>query len=103
MRTSGPLNITPTGTFGNPDFTVVATLSALPAGSYEIAWEGLGPPAQVRILKHGNPVVTAAATIVAIGKNAPANTTAWRTNPDGSFSLELLQFKDRNFALRFEP
>jgi len=75
----------------------------LPSGSYEIAWEGLGPPAQVRILKRGNPVVTVPATVVATGKNAPANTTAWRTNPDGSFSLELLQFKDRNFALRFEP
>jgi len=75
----------------------------LPAGSYEIAWEGLGPPAQVRILKHGNPVATVPAMVVATGKNAPASTTAWRTNPDGSFSLELLQFKDRNFALRFEP
>jgi len=75
----------------------------LAAGSYDIAWEGLGPLAQVRILKHGNPVLTAPATVVATGRNAPANTTAWRTNPDGSFSLELLQFKDRNFALRFDP
>ena len=47
--------------------------------------------------------MTAPATVVAIGKNAPTNNTAWRTNPDGSFSLKLLQFKDRNFALRFEP
>lgn len=75
----------------------------LPAGSYEVAWEGLGPLAQVRILKHGNPVVNVQATVVAMGKGAPGNQTAWRTNPDGSFSLELLQFKDRNFALRFEP
>ena len=73
------------------------------AGSYEVAWEGLGPVAQVRILKRGKPVVKAQATIVALSKDALANNTAWRTNPDGSFSLELLQFKDRNFALRFEP
>ena len=44
-----------------------------------------------------------AATVAAMGKDAPANDTAWRTNPDGSFSLDLLQFKGRNFALRFDP
>jgi len=75
----------------------------LPPGSYEVAWEGLGPVAQVRILKRGKAVVNVQATVAALGKDAPANNTAWRTNPDGSLSLELLQFKDRNFALRFEP
>lgn len=75
----------------------------LPAGSYEVAWEGLGPAAQVSILKRGKPVANAHATVAAMGKDAPANDTAWRTNPDGSFSLDLLQFKGRNFALRFDP
>jgi hypothetical protein len=75
----------------------------LAAGGYEVAWEGLGPLAQVRFLKHGNAVVKAPATVVAMGKDARANDAALRTNPDGSFSLELLQFKDRNFALRFGP
>jgi len=75
----------------------------LSAGSYEVAWEGLGPPAQVRVLKRGNLVVTAPAIVEATGRDAPANHTALRTNPDGSFSLELVHFKDRNFALRFEP
>ena len=82
---------------------VRAAAQTLPAGSYEVAWEGLGPVAQVRILKHGKPVVNAQATVVALGKDAPGNKTAWRTDPDGSLSLESLQFKDRNFALRFEP
>jgi hypothetical protein len=88
-------------------FVLVQPLSAagqtLPAGSYEAAWEGLGPQAQVHILKRGKPAVNAPATVVALGKDAPANKTAWRTNPDGSFALDLLQFKDRNFALRFDP
>lgn len=74
----------------------------LPAGSYEVAWEGLGPAAQVRILKRGNAVANLPATVVALGRDAPANKTAWRTDPDGSFSLESLQFKGRNFALHFE-
>ena len=75
----------------------------LPAGSYEVTWEGLGLMAQVHILKHGTPIENAQATVIALGKDAPANDTACRINPDGSFSLELLQFKDRNFALRFDP
>jgi len=75
----------------------------LPSDRYEVAWEGLGPVAQVSILKRGRPVANAKATVVALGKDAPANDTAWRTNPDGSFSLDLLQFKGRNFALRFDP
>jgi hypothetical protein len=75
----------------------------LPAGSYEITWEGLGPLARVRILKRGNPIITASAMVVALGKDAPRNDTALRSNPDGSFSLESVQFKDRNFARRFQP
>jgi len=75
----------------------------LPAGSYEAAWDGLGPVAQVRILKRGKTVVSAQATVVALGKDAPINKTDWRTGPDGSLSLDSLQFKDRNFALSFAP
>lgn len=74
----------------------------LPAGNYEIAWDGLGPVAQVRILKRGKTVFTGDATVAALGKDAPANDTAWRTSPDGTFSLDLLQFKGQNFALRFD-
>ena len=81
---------------------VIEAGQTLPAGSYEVAWEGLGPLAQVSLSKHGLDV-TAAATVVALGQDAPANDTALRTNPDGSFSLQLLKFKGRNFALRFEP
>jgi hypothetical protein len=73
------------------------------SGSYEVEWQGLGPLAQVRILQHGKPVANLQAAVVALGKDAPANDTAWRTNPDGSFSLGLIQFKGRNFALRFDP
>jgi hypothetical protein len=68
-----------------------------------VAWDGLGPRAQVRILGRGNLAVNVPATVAALGKDAPANDVAWRTNPDGSFSLDLLQFKGRNFALRFDP
>ena len=35
VRPAGPLGVHSVGTFGNPTFTTVATLSNLPAGSYE--------------------------------------------------------------------
>jgi hypothetical protein len=75
----------------------------LPNGSYEVAWEGLRPLAQVRILKRGKPVAGVQAAVVALGQDTPANDATWRTNPDGSCSLDLLRFKGRNFALRFDP
>jgi hypothetical protein len=82
---------------------VLLSGQTLPAGTYEATWEGLGPVAEVRILRRGKPVAAVQTTVVALGKDAPANDTAWRTNPDGSFALDLLQFKGRNFALRFGP
>jgi hypothetical protein len=75
----------------------------LAAGNYEIAWEGLGPSAQVRILKSGHAMATLPATVVATGADAPANDTALRTNPDGSSSIQSIRFKGRNFALQFNP
>jgi hypothetical protein len=103
----GPPAVISAATAHKESFVLVHPVSeagqVVPAGSYEVAWEGLGPATQVRILKRGKPVVTAQATVVALGKDAPSGNTSWRTNPDGSFSLDLLQFKDQNFALRFDP
>lgn len=75
----------------------------VPAGSYEVTWEGLGPVTQAHILKRGKSIVTLPATVAALGKDAAANDLATHNNSDGSLSLQLLQFKGRNFALRFDP
>jgi hypothetical protein len=103
----GPPAVTYTPTAHKESFTLVHPVreagQTLPPGSYEVTWDGLGPAAQVTILKRGKPVGSAQATVVALGKDAPTDDTAWRTNPDGSFSLDLLQFKGRNFGLRFAP
>jgi hypothetical protein len=81
---------------------VVGVGKTLATGSYEIGWEGLGPLAQVRILRRGNTLATVPAMVVALGKDAAANRTELAANSDGSFSLKLVQFKGRNFALQFE-
>jgi hypothetical protein len=103
----GPPAVTSASAVHKESFSLARPVSEagqiLPSGSYEVTWEGLGPVTQVHILKGGKPVVTAQATVAALGHDATANDQATRANPDGSLSLELLQFKGRNFALRFDP
>ncbi len=103
----GPPEVTGAPAAHNERFDLVHPVTeagqTLRTGSYEIAWEGLGPLVQVRILGHASPIATARAKVVALGKSAAASHAELRANPDGSFSLQSLQFKDRNFALEFEP
>ena len=103
----GPPQVTSTPAMHSESFRlsqpVVEAGRTLAAGSYEIAWEGLGPAAQARILKNGNVLATLPATVAAIGADAPANDTALRGNPDGSSSIQSIRFKSRNFALQFNP
>jgi hypothetical protein len=74
----------------------------LAAGSYEATWEGLGPVAEVRILRKSKVVATVQAQVVAVGKKAPDTEYAPRSNADGSVSLESVQFAGQTFGLRFD-
>jgi hypothetical protein len=74
----------------------------LTRGTYEATWDGLGPVAEVRILKKGKQVATVQARVVALGKMAPATAYKPRKNADGSFSLRSIQFKGRTYGLRFD-
>lgn len=75
----------------------------LPTGSYQVAWEGLGPLAQARIVRRGKTLATVPATVVATGKDAGADRTELSATSGGAFSLKSLRFRGRNFALQFEP
>jgi len=74
----------------------------LPAGSYQVAWKGTGPLAQVEILQNGNLVVSAPARIVLLGRLSPADAPGTRTNSDGSVSLQSLRFAGQKLALYFD-
>jgi hypothetical protein len=74
----------------------------LARGAYDATWEGLGPAAEVRILRKGKAVATAQAQVTALGRTAPNTGYVPRTNADGSFSLESVQFAGRTFGLRFD-
>jgi hypothetical protein len=73
----------------------------LASGTYQVRWEGLGPSTDVQIQRKGK-VVTVQARVVALGHTALTSGTTPRTNPDGSVSLESVQFGDRTFGLRFD-
>jgi hypothetical protein len=74
----------------------------LSAGSYQVAWEGSGPPVQVDILQKGNIVVSVRARVVLLNRKSPANTPAMRPNFDGSLSLQSLRFAGQTCALYFD-
>ena len=74
----------------------------LARGTYAATWEGLGPAAEVRILRKGKMVATVQAQVTALGRTAPNTEYAPRTNADGSVSLKSVQFAGRNFGLRFD-
>jgi hypothetical protein len=76
---------------------------ALPPGTYDAAWDGLAPTTDVSIYRRGKLVVRAAAQIEPIGRNASASHTTLSYRADGTAALHTVQFKDRNFALRFDP
>ncbi|HXN47182.1 MAG TPA: hypothetical protein VN893_11115 [Bryobacteraceae bacterium] len=75
----------------------------LARGTYDATWEGLGPTAEVRILRKGKAVATAQAQVTALGHAAPDTEYVPRTNADGSLSLDSIQFEGRTFGLRFDP
>jgi hypothetical protein len=74
----------------------------LARGSYDATWEGLGPAAEVRILRKGKTVATVQAQVTALGHAAPDTEYVPRKNADGSFSLKSVQFAGRTFGLRFD-
>jgi hypothetical protein len=75
---------------------------ALAHGKYDATWEGLGPTAEVRILRKGKAVATAQAQVTALGHAAPDTEYVPSTNADGSVSLGSIQFAGRTFGLLFD-
>jgi hypothetical protein len=73
----------------------------LPAGTYQIAWQGLGPSVPVNILQNGKLVFKVQAKVVLLNGKPPADLPGTRANPDGSVFLGSLRFAGQTFALYF--
>lgn len=74
----------------------------LPAGSYQVTWEGSGPSAQADILQGGNLIASSRARVVRLNRNSASDTLETRANSDGSLSLQSLRFAGQSFALYFD-
>jgi hypothetical protein len=73
----------------------------LPAGTYQVAWEGLGPSAAVDFLQNGKIALSAQARVVFLSDKSSDDVPGMRANSDGSVSLRSLRFAGQTFALYF--
>jgi hypothetical protein len=74
----------------------------LTAGSYQFAWTGSGPSAQVEVLENGNSVARVPARVVLLNAESRTDTMGTSPNADGSLSLESLRFTGEKLALYFD-
>jgi hypothetical protein len=73
----------------------------LPAGNYQVTWQGLGPTAVANFLQNGKPVISAQAMVILLNAKSPAGRPETRANPDGSVNLKSIRFAGESFALYF--
>lgn len=71
----------------------------LPAGEYQVKWEGNGPDVQLNILKGKKLVATSQAKVVDLDQKANSDSAVVSNNNDGTRSLNQIRFGGKKFAL----
>ena len=71
----------------------------LPAGDYQLKWDGKGPNVELSILKGNKVVATVPARLVDINQSASSDAAVVRKNEDGSRSLSEIRFSGKKYAL----
>jgi hypothetical protein len=71
----------------------------LPAGNYNVQWEGSGDNVQLNIMRGKNQVASTTAKVVSIPSAAPNDSALINNNPDGSRTLAQIRFHGKAFAL----
>lgn len=71
----------------------------LPAGDYQLKWDGKGSNVELSILKGNKVVATVPARLVDINQSASSDATVVRKNEDGSRSLSEIRFSGKKYAL----
>jgi hypothetical protein len=72
----------------------------LPAGEYDVRWEGTGPTVEVKIMKGSKVIVTVPATVVTLDEVPIQNAAVVITGGDGSRNIEEIRFSGKKFALQ---
>ena len=71
----------------------------LPAGQYDVKWEGHGPNVQVSIERGKKVMATVPAHVVDLQDKAASDTSVVNKNDDGSRSLTQIRFGGKKYAL----
>ena len=72
----------------------------LPAGEYEVRWEGTGPTVEVKIMKGSKVLVTVPATVVTLDEVPIQNAAVVITGDDGNRNIEEIRFSGKKCALQ---
>lgn len=71
----------------------------LPAGDYQVKWEGDGPNVEVSIVQGKKVLATTQARMVDLEQKSHDDAAVVQTNADGSKSLSQIRFSGKKFAL----
>jgi hypothetical protein len=71
----------------------------LPAGSYQVKWDGSGPNVEVSFLQKNQVVATTSAHMVDLNQKQDNDTAVVKNNADGSKVLAQIRFSGKKFAL----
>jgi hypothetical protein len=71
----------------------------LPAGEYQVRWEGAGPTVQVSILQGKKVIATVPAQLVDLNTVARYSTAEVKSNANGDRELTTLHFSGKKYSL----
>jgi hypothetical protein len=83
------------------DHAVLVGQQQLPAGHYQVRWEGDGPSATVSIVNKGRAVVTTTAQVVSLKAKAAGDATDEISSAAGPASLLEARFGGQSEAISF--
>jgi len=74
----------------------------VPAGDYQVKWEGNGPSVDVTISQGKKVLATSSAKLVDLDSKSLTDAALVKNNPDGSRALTEIRFSGKKFALNLE-
>lgn len=71
----------------------------LPAGEYQVKWEGSAGNVEMSLLRNGKVLASAPAQLVELNQKPSADAALINNNADGSRSLSEIRFAGKKYAL----
>jgi hypothetical protein len=78
---------------------VLVNGQSLPAGEYQVKWDGDGPNVDLRILRDGKLVTTVPARTIDLPRKDSEDSVLTKKNDDGSWSLSEIHFGGKKYAI----